>query len=99
MTFIKRTDLGRPLTWDELDSNFQQVDSYAAAASASASAAQTQAQSASQSAQQALQSQQAAETAAASAEGVVDDFKDDLASPGGAGMVGGQFHQYQSHRA
>lgn len=90
MTFIKRTDLGRPLTWDELDSNFQQVDSYAAAASASASAAQTQAQSASQSAQQALQSQQAAETAAASAEGVVDDFKDDLASPGGAGMVGGQ---------
>lgn len=55
MTFIKRADLGRPLTWDELDSNFQQVDSYAAAASASASAAQTQAGNASQSAQQALQ--------------------------------------------
>ena len=89
MTFIKRADLGRPLTWDELDSNFQQVDSYAAAASASASAAQTQAQSASQSAQQALQSQQAAETAAASAEGAVDDFKNELALPGGAGEIGG----------
>lgn len=89
MTFIKRADLGRPLTWDELDSNFEQVDSYAAAASASASAAQTQAQSSSQSAQQALQYQQAAETAAASAEGAVDDFKGELASPGGAGLVGG----------
>lgn len=82
MTFIKRADLGRPLTWDELDSNFEQVDSYAAAASASASAAQTQAQSSSQSAQQALQYQQAAETAAASAEGAVDDFKDELSSSG-----------------
>lgn len=78
MTFIKRADLGRPLTWDELDSNFEQVDSYASAASAAASAAQTQAGNASQSAQQALQYQQAAETAAASAEGAVDDFKQEL---------------------
>lgn len=89
MTFIKRADLGRPLTWDELDSNFEQVDSYAAAASASAGAAQTQAQSASQSASQALQSQQAAEAAAASAEGAVDDFKTELASPTGVGLIGG----------
>ena len=89
MTFIKRADLGRPLTWDEMDSNWEQVDSYAAAASSAASAAQTQAQSASQSAQQALQYQQAAEAAAASAEGAVDDFKGELASPGGAGLVGG----------
>lgn len=88
MTFIKRADLGRPLTWDELDSNFQQVDSYAAAASASASAAQTQAQNSSQSAQQALQYQQAAETAAASAESAVDDFKIELAAPGGSSFVG-----------
>ena len=79
MTLVKRADLGRPLTWDELDSNFEQVDSYAAAASASASAAQTQAQSSSQSAQQAFQYQQAAESAAASAEGAVDAFKDELA--------------------
>lgn len=84
MTFIKRADLGRPLTWDELDSNFEQVDSYAAAASASASAAQTQAQSASQSAQQALQYQQAAETAAASAEGAVDVLRDEIIDPDGA---------------
>lgn len=82
MTFIKRADLGRPLTWDELDSNFQQVDSYAAAAASSASAAQTQAQSASQSASQASESQQAAETAAASAEGAVDDFKSELIASG-----------------
>jgi len=78
MTFIKRADLGRPLTWDELDSNFEQVDSYAAAAASSATAAQTQAQSASQSAQQALQSQQRAETAAASAEGAVDVLRQEL---------------------
>lgn len=88
MTFIKRADLGRPLTWDELDSNFEQVDSYAAAASASASAAQTQAGNASQSASQALQSQQAAEAAAASAEGAVDDFKNTLIGRGGAGEIG-----------
>lgn len=87
MTFIKRADLGRPLTWDELDSNFQQVDSYAAAASASASAAQTQAQSSSQSAQQALQYQQAAESAAASAEGAVDAFRQELAGPSGSDLV------------
>jgi len=84
MTFIKRADLGRPLTWDELDSNFEQVDSYAAAASASASAAQTQAGNASQSASQALQSQQAAEAAAASAEGTVDVLRDEIADPDGA---------------
>lgn len=81
MTFIKRADLGRPLTWDELDSNFEQVDSYAASASASASAAQTQAQSASQSAQQ-------AETAAASAEGAVDNFKQELSEQDGATKIG-----------
>lgn len=88
MTFIKRADLGRPLTWDELDSNFEQVDSYAAAASASASAAQTQAQSSSQSAQQALQYQQAAETAAASAEGAVDDFRSELSKFDGFTLIG-----------
>lgn len=88
MTFIKRADLGRPLTWDELDSNFQQVDTYAAAAASSASAAQTQAQSASQSAQQALQYQQAAETAAESAGAAATEAVDELAQPTGAGVVG-----------
>ena len=34
MTIIKRADLGRPLTWDELDNNFRQVDELTAAASA-----------------------------------------------------------------
>jgi len=48
MTIIKRADLGRPLTWDELDDNFQQVDDLTAAASAavlSASASATAAAS------------------------------------------------------
>lgn len=39
MTIIKRADLGRPLTWDELDDNFQQVDNLTAAASAAVSSA------------------------------------------------------------
>lgn len=39
MTIIKRADLGRPLTWDELDDNFQQVDDLTAAASAAVSSA------------------------------------------------------------
>ncbi|HGV0794627.1 TPA: hypothetical protein ACNBW6_003848 [Escherichia coli] len=37
MTIIKRADLGRPLTWDELDNNFRQVDELTAAASAAVS--------------------------------------------------------------
>lgn len=39
MTIIKRADLGRPLTWDELDDNFQQVDDLTAAAAAAVSSA------------------------------------------------------------
>ncbi|ATV25065.1 hypothetical protein [Pectobacterium phage PEAT2] len=39
MTIIKRTDVGRPLTWDELDDNFRQVDDLTAAASAAVSSA------------------------------------------------------------
>lgn len=50
--------------------------------------AKTAAEESKQSAEQALQYQQAAETAAASAEGAVDDFKDELAAPGGAGLIG-----------
>lgn len=46
MTIKKRTDLGRPLTWSELDDNFSQVDSLVSAASASVEAATTQAQAA-----------------------------------------------------
>lgn len=39
MTIIKRADLGRPLTWDELDDNFRQVDELTASASAAVSSA------------------------------------------------------------
>lgn len=39
MTIIKRADLGRPLTWDELDDNFREVDELRASASAAVSSA------------------------------------------------------------
>ena len=50
MTIIKRADLGRPLTWDELDDNFQQVDDLTAAASAAVSSASASATAAATSA-------------------------------------------------
>lgn len=53
MTIIKRTTLGRPLTWQELDDNFSQVDGLVTQAAASVNAATTQAQAAAQSAAQA----------------------------------------------
>lgn len=50
MTIIKRADLGRPLTWDELDDNFRQVDNLTAAASAAVSSASASATAAATSA-------------------------------------------------
>lgn len=67
MTIIKRADLGRPLTWDELDNNFAQVDSLVTTASTAVETATTQAQAASGFANAASQSSQEAQTAAASA--------------------------------
>lgn len=64
MTIIKRADLGRPLTWDELDDNFQQVDDLTAAASAAVSSASASATAAAGSATNSLNS---ATDAAASA--------------------------------
>lgn len=64
MTIIKRADLGRPLTWDELDDNFQQVDNLTAAASAAVSSASASATAAAGSATNSLNS---ANSAAASA--------------------------------
>lgn len=64
MTIIKRADLGRPLTWDELDDNFRQVDNLTAAASAAVSSAAASATAAAGSATNSLNS---ANSAAASA--------------------------------
>ena len=64
MTITKRADLGRPLTWDELDDNFQQVDDLKAAASAAVSSASASATAAAGSATNSLNS---ANSAAASA--------------------------------
>ena len=64
MTIIKRADVGRPLTWDELDDNFQQVDDLTAAASAAVSSAAASATAAASAAANSLNS---ANSAAASA--------------------------------
>lgn len=47
MTIIKRAEIGRPLTWDELDNNFSQVDALVTTASGAVQSAVTQAQAAS----------------------------------------------------
>lgn len=67
MTIIKRADLGRPLTWDELDDNFQQVDNLTAAASAAVSSAAASATAAAGSAAASANSATAAATSAANA--------------------------------
>lgn len=67
MTIIKRADLGRPLTWDELDDNFQQVDDLTAAASAAVSSAAASATAAAGSAANSLNSANSASSFAADA--------------------------------
>lgn len=67
MTIIKRADLGRPLTWDELDDNFQQVDDLTAAASAAVSSAAASATAAAGSATNSLNSANSASSSAADA--------------------------------
>ncbi|WPJ52236.1 tail fiber [Klebsiella phage vB_KpnM_KpVB3] len=67
MTIIKRADLGRPLTWDELDDNFRQVDDLRAAASAAVSSASASATAAAGSATNSLNSANSASSSAADA--------------------------------
>lgn len=67
MTIIKRADLGRPLTWDELDDNFQQVDDLKAAASTAVSSAAASATAAAGSATNSLNSANSASNSAADA--------------------------------
>lgn len=67
MTIIKRADLGRPLTWDELDNNFRQVDELTAAASAAVSSASVSATAATGSAVDAANSATDAANSAADA--------------------------------
>lgn len=88
MTIIKRTNLGRPLTWNELDSNFAQVDSLVNQASIAVGTATTQAQAASGFADTASRASQDAQAAAAIAESAVADVYSDLASNNGASLVG-----------
>ena len=67
MTIIKRTDVGRPLTWDELDDNFRQVDELTASASAAVSSASAFAIAAAGSATNSLNSANSAANSAANA--------------------------------
>lgn len=69
MTIIKRTGLNRPLTWAELDSNFDQVDSLRAEAEAAKN-------SATSSAQMAQQASQQAQTSSAEAVSAAEQVKD-----------------------
>ena len=84
MTIIKRTDLGRPLTWDELDNNFAQVDSLVTTASTAVETATTQARAASGFADIASTASQDAQNAAAvagsAASAAVAGIYSDLAS-------------------
>lgn len=76
MTIIKRADLGRPLTWDELDDNFQQVDNLTAAASAAVSSASASATAAASSAaSSATSATDAANSAANAAAAIVSAVK------------------------
>lgn len=76
MTIIKRADLGRPLTWGELDDNFQQVDNLTAAASAAVSSATASATAAAGSAANSLNSAtDAANSAANAAAAIVSAVK------------------------
>lgn len=73
MTIIKRADLGRPLTWDELDDNFRQVDNLTASASAAVSSASASATAAAGSAALSANSAtDAAGSAASSANSATD---------------------------
>lgn len=86
MTIIKRSDLNRPLTWSELDSNFEQVDGLVTQAASAVQVATSQAQSAQQSSAQAASASSdaqdardeavdAASSAAASAETAVSPVR------------------------
>lgn len=76
MTIIKRADLGRPLTWDELDDNFQQVDDLTTAASAAVSSASASAAAAASSASASANSAtDAANSAANAAAAIVSAVK------------------------
>lgn len=87
MTIIKRADLGRPLTWDELDDNFQQVDNLTAAASAAVSSAAASAVAAAGSATNSLNSANSAassaDDAAASAASAIDALMNSAFEPSG----------------
>ena len=87
MTIIKRADLGRPLTWDELDDNFRQVDDLRAAASAAVSSASASATAAAGSATNSLNSANSAassaDDAAASAASAIDALMNSTFEPSG----------------
>lgn len=95
MTIIKRKDLGRPLTWDELDNNFEQVDTLVSQANVAVETATTQALAATSAASDAALSSQNAQdaattaggAAAAAVQGIYDDFAStDVAK--GASLIG-----------
>lgn len=92
MTIVTRQGLGRPLTWEELDSNFESVDSLAEQASVAVSEATNQAQAAQQAATQAVDAstsaQQSAQQAATEVDTRIQAFETTLNSTDGGDEVG-----------
>lgn len=80
MTIVTRKQLGRPLTWDELDGNFSQVDSLVAQAGEAVSTAQG---AVTTSANNAAQAAQSATDAAASAQNAGSAVSRSLRAPQG----------------
>lgn len=94
MTIVLRKDVNRPLTWDELDGNFEDVATYTSQAQAAASSAQDAAQSvqgvvdnvafyATQANQSASNAQDSADDAAQSASEISGAFDRTLRVPDG----------------
>jgi hypothetical protein len=101
MTIVKRQDIGRPLTWSELDNYFSQVESLVTDASSAVQVATAQANSAVAASQQAMSSataaQQSSTNAAASAAVAdaaatvkVNEFQDTLETSQGGQIVRNQ---------
>lgn len=99
MTIIKRNGLGRPLTWTELDSNFEsisevdvkltQAQGYAQSASSSASSASGASSTAQNAAAQAVAAQEEVINA-------VSDLTDEYADVSGSSKIGYKFKQLVS---
>lgn len=71
MTIIKRSEIGRPLTWNELDNNFEEVNSLVQSASAAVTSAAASAEQSAASASTSLDASRGASESAALAQSAI----------------------------